>query len=151
MKSLKVGSAITEDVDFISERANINQLLEIFSQTKGGFYFPVVDDSGKMTGIVSMTDVKNIIHRDTSERVAKFVGSICHRDVITLTPDDSLYTAMQLFDIKGIEEIPVVESLENRWVVGMLKRRDVIAAYNRQVLKKGISERVGSIHIANPD
>lgn len=151
MKSLKVGSAITEDVDFISERANINQLLEIFSQTKGGFYFPVVDDSGKMTGIVSMTDVKNIIHRDTSERISQYVGAICHRDVISLTPDDTLYTAMQLFDIKGIEEIPVVETLENRWVVGMLKRRNVIAAYNRQVLKKGISEKVGSIRVASPD
>lgn len=151
MKSLKVGTAITEDVDFISERANINQLLEIFSQTKGGFYFPVVDDSGMMTGIVSMTDVKNIIHRDTSERISQYVGAICHRDVITLTPDDTLYTAMQLFDIKGIEEIPVVETMENKWVVGMLKRRNVIAAYNRQVLKKGISEKVGSIRVANPE
>lgn len=151
MKSLKVGSAITEDVDFISERANINQLLLIFSQTKSGFYFPVVDDSGKMIGIVSMTDVKNIIHRDTSERKAQTVGSICHRNVIMLTPDDTLYTAMQLFDIKGIEEIPVVESLDNRWVVGMLKRRSVISAYNRQVLKKGISEKVGSIRVASPD
>lgn len=151
MKSLKVGSAITEDVDFISERANINQLLEIFSQTKDSFYFPVVDDSGMMTGIVSMTDVKNIIHRDTSVRISKFVGDICHRDIITLTPDDTLYTAMQLFDVKGIEEIPVVETLENRWVVGMLKRRSVIAAYNRQVVKKGISEKVGSIRVANLD
>ena len=151
MKSLKVGLAITEDVDFISDRANINQLLEIFSQTKSGFYFPVVDDSGKMIGIVSMTDVKNIIHRDTSERIAQSVGSICHRDVITLTPDDTLYRAMQLFDIKGIEEIPVVESLENRWVVGMLKRRSVISAYNRQVLKNGISEKVGSIRVASTD
>ncbi len=151
MKSLKVGSAITEDVDFISERANINQLLIIFSQTKDSFYFPVVDDSGMMTGVVSMTDVKNIIHRDTSVRITKFVGDICHRDVITLTPDDTLYKAMQLFDIKGIEEIPVVETLENRWIVGMLKRRNVIAAYNRQVLKKGISEKVASIRVANPD
>jgi len=151
MKSLKVGSAITEDVDFISEQANINQLLEIFSQAKSSFYFPVVDDSGKMTGIVSMSDVKNIIHRDTRARSSQFVGAICHRDVITLTPDDTLYTGMQLFDIKGIEEIPVVETLENRWVLGMLKRRNVIAAYNRQVLKKGISDKVGSIRVANPD
>lgn len=151
MKSLRVGTAITEDVDFISEKANINQLLEIFSQAKRSFYFPVIDDTGKMTGIVSMSDIKNIIHRDTSERRAEYVGNICHRDVITLTPDDTLYTAMQLFDIKGIEEIPVVETLENRWVVGMLKRRNVIAAYNRQVLKKGISEKVGSIRMANPD
>lgn len=147
MKSIRVGKAITEDVDFISEKANINHLLEIFRLTKGGFYFPVVDDSGKMTGIISMQDVKNILHKAEEERVCYLVGGVCNRDVIMLTPDDSLYTAMQLFDIKGIEEIPVVEDLENRWVVGMLKRRDVIAAYNHEVLKKGISEKAESIRI----
>ena len=148
MKSLKVGLAITEDVNFISESANINQLLLTFSEAKSGFYFPVIDETGRMTGIVSMTDVKNIIHRDSKERSAQTVGAICQRDIIMLTPDDSLYKAMQLFDIKGLEEIPVVESLENRWVLGMLKRRSVISTYNRVVLKKGISEKVGSIRVS---
>jgi len=147
MKSTKVGTAITEDVDFISERANINHLLEIFRMAQNSFYFPVVDDSGRMTGIISMQDVKNILHRAEEERVCYLVGGICSRDVIMLTPDNSLYTAMQLFDVKGIEEIPVVEDLENKWVVGMLKRRDVIAAYNHEVLKKGISEKAESIRI----
>jgi CIC family chloride channel protein len=134
-------------VDFISERANINHLLEIFRIAKNSFYFPVVDDSGRMTGIISMQDVKNILHRAEEERVCYLVGGICSRDVIMLTPDDNLYTAMQLFDVKGIEEIPVVEDLENKWVVGMLKRRDVIAAYNHEVLKKGISEKAETIRI----
>jgi CIC family chloride channel protein len=147
MKSIRVGKAITEDVDFISEKANINHLLKIFRMAKGSFYFPVVDDTGKMTGIISMQDVKNILHKTENERVCYLVGGICSRDVIMLTPDDSLYTAMQLFDIKGIEEIPVVEDLENRWVVGMLKRRDVIAAYNHEMLKKGISEKAAAIRI----
>ncbi len=147
MKSIRVGKAITEDVDFISERANINHLLEIFRMAKEGFYFPVVDDSGRMTGIISMQDVKNILHRAEEERVCYLVGGICSRDVIMLTPDDTLYTAMQLFDLKGIEEIPVVEDLENKWVVGMLKRRDVIATYNHEVLKKGISEKAETIRI----
>jgi chloride channel protein, CIC family len=142
MKSLKVGAAISDDVDFISEEANIKQLLQIFSIGKS-FYFPVVDDSGKMTGIVSLQDVKNILHREEKERIAYKVGGICNRDVTMLTPDDSLFTAMQLFDIKGIEEIPVVESLEDRWVVGMLKRRDALDVYNRQVMKKGINAKIG--------
>ncbi len=149
MKSLKVGLAITEEVNFISEQANINQLLTTFSDTTSGFYFPVIDDSGKMTGIVSMTDVRNIIHRDSKERSERTVGSICHRDIIMLTPDDSLYRAMQLFDIKGLEEIPVVETIQQPWVLGMLKRRSVISAYNREVLKKGISEKVGSIRVSD--
>jgi CIC family chloride channel protein len=75
------------------------------------------------------------------------VGNICTRDVIALTPDDTLYNAMMLFDVKGIEEIPVVESPDDKWVLGMLKRRDVITAYNHEVIKKGISEKTASISL----
>ena len=147
MKSLRVGAVFTEDVEFISERANVNHLLELFRMTKGGFYFPVVDDSGQMTGIVSMQDVKNLLYRGEQDRVCYLVGAICSRDVIMLTPDDTLFTAMQLFDLKGIEEIPVVEDLEHKWVVGMLKRRDVIAAYNHEALKRGIDQQAESFRI----
>jgi len=143
LKSLKVGAAISDEVDFISEDANIKELLQIFSIGRG-FYFPVIDDTGKMTGIVSLQDVKNILHRDEKERIAYKVGGICNRNIIMLTPDDSLFAAMQLFDVKGIDEIPVVESLEERWVVGMLKRRDALDLYNREVLRRGISAKVGA-------
>lgn len=146
MKSIRVGAIIVEDLDFISEDANIDQLLETFSQAKDRFYFPVIDETGKMTGIISLQDVKTIIH-DEELRLSSSVSSVCARDVYVLTPDDNLYTAMTLFDVKGIEEIPVVESPEERWVVGMLKRRDVIAAYNHEVLKRGISERTASIKL----
>ena len=146
MKTIKVGSVITEDVDFISEQANVDQLLKIFSMTKDSFYFPVIDQTGRMTGIVSLQDVKSIIH-DRELRLSATVGNICARKVVALTPDDTLYDAMSLFDSKGYDEIPVVESMDNRWVVGMLKRRDVLVAYNREVLKKGISERTASIKL----
>ncbi|GAB4334581.1 MAG: chloride channel protein [Desulfobulbaceae bacterium] len=146
MKSIKVGKAITEDVDFISENANINHLLELFRIARDSFYFPVVNHKGLMVGVVSMQDVKNILH-DEEQRVCYLVGAICSRDVITLTPDDNLYDAMQLFDLKGIEEIPVVESREEPWVLGMIKRRDVIAAYNHEVLKRGISEKAETFRV----
>jgi CIC family chloride channel protein len=146
LKSIRVGKAITEDVDFISETANINHLLELFSITKDSFYFPVVNHTGRMVGVVSMQDVKSLLH-DEEQRVCFLVGAICSRDVISLTPDDNLYDAMQLFDVKGIEEIPVVESMDDPWVLGMIKRRDVIAAYNHEVLKRGISEKAESIRV----
>ena len=146
MKSLRVGKAITEDFDFISENANINQLLEIFRIAKDSFYFPVINQAGRLVGIISMQDVKNILH-DEKQRVCYLVGAICTRNVIMLTPDNNLYEAMQLFDIKGLEEIPVVESLEDPWILGMLKRRDVLAAYNHEVLKKGISEKAENIRL----
>jgi CIC family chloride channel protein len=144
MKSIRVGKVITEDVDFISENANINHLLELFRIARNSFYFPVVNHKGLMVGVVSMQDVKTVLHSE-EERVCHLVGAICARDLIMLTPDTNCYEAMQLFDVKGIEEIPVVESLEEPWVLGMLKRQDVIAAYNHEMLKRGINERAENI------
>jgi CIC family chloride channel protein len=147
MKSIKVGRIIAEDVDFISEHANVDQLLMVFSMAKDSFYFPVIDETGQMTGVISLQDVKNILH-DENLRCSATVGKVCARNVTFVTPDDNLYTAMTLFDLKGIEEIPVVESADSKWVLGMLKRRDVINAYNHEVLKRGISERSCPIKIS---
>ena len=140
MKSIKVGRIITEDVDIIHENANADHLLKVFSQARDSFYFPVVDDTGKMSGIISLQDVKTVLH-DEKLRCDATVGNVCARNVVFLTPDDHLYSAMTLFDNRGFDEIPVVESAESKWVIGMLRRRDVITAYNHEVLKKGISQR----------
>ena len=148
MKSIKVGRVVSEDVDFVSEQANVDQLLTIFSMARDSFYFPVVDESGRMIGVVSLQDVKSILH-DEELRLSARVGNICTRKVVVLTPEDNLHTAMALFDAKGLEEIPVVEAEDNRWVVGMLKRREAIAAYNKEVIRRGISERSGSVSAAS--
>jgi CIC family chloride channel protein len=146
LKSILVGKAITEDVNFISETANINHLLKLFAVANDSFYFPVINHSGRLVGMVSMQDVKTILH-DEEQRCCHLVGAICSRDVITLTPEHNLFDAIQLFDIKGLEEIPVVESMDDKWVLGMLKRRDVISAYNREVLRRGIREKAEEIRI----
>lgn len=146
MQSIKVGAVVSDDVDFISEKANIDQLLAIFRMAEQSFYFPVIDETGRMTGIISMQDVKWILH-DETQRMEALVGNVCSRKVLVLTPDDNLATAMELFDLKGIEEIPVVEDTDNRWVVGMLRRRDVLAKYNREVLSRGISEKKSPLHM----
>ncbi len=140
MKSIKVGQIIREDFNFISEDANVDQLLQIFSMAQGGFYFPVIDEQGLMAGIISLQDVKTLLH-DEKLRCGATVGNICARNVIFLTPDDNLYTAMSYFDSKGFEEIPVVESADSKWVLGMVKRRDVLDAYHKEVIKRGISGR----------
>ena len=150
MKSITVGSVVSKDVDFISEQANVDQLLAIFSMARDSFYFPVVDESGRMTGVISLQDVKSILH-DEELRLSARVGNICTRKVVVLTPEDNLHTAMTLFDAKGLEEIPVVEATDNRWVVGMLKRREAIAAYNKEVLRRGISERAAPVFAASEE
>ena len=142
MKALKVGRVMSEEVDFISEKATIDELLTIFGMARGGFYFPVIDERGRMTGIVSLQDAKTLLQDEKLRRGAT-VGEVCNRQVVFLTPDDTVLLAMRLFDRQGIEEIPVVESGEERWVLGMLKRRDVVLAYNRELIRRGMAAGEG--------
>lgn len=144
MQSILVGKVIVEDVDFINENANINHLLDLLRIARNSFYFPVVNHKGLMVGVVSMQDVQTLLYSEES-RVCHLVGSICTRNVIMLTPDSNCYEAIRLFDLKGIAEIPVVESLEEPWVLGMLRRQDVIAAYNHEMLQRGINDRAENI------
>lgn len=148
MKSIKVGRVMTEDVEVINENANVDQALQIFSMAKGSFYFPVIcDDTGQMSGIISLQDVKAVLH-DEKLRCEATIGDICTKKVVFLTPDENLYEAMTLFDSRGFEKIPVVESDDSQWVVGMLRRSDAIQAYNQEVLNRGISQKSCPIKLA---
>ena len=45
---------------------------------------------------------------------------------------------MEKFDIKDLDELPVVSRSNERKILGMLKRKEVLAAYKRAVLKTPI-------------
>jgi CIC family chloride channel protein len=51
--------------------------------------------------------------------------------VITVTPDDDLHTALRRFTSKNIDELPVVSPDDPRQVLGMLRRKEVILAYDQ--------------------
>jgi CIC family chloride channel protein len=64
-----------------------------------------------------------------------------NEDVITLTPEENLYDAMGKFGIKDIGQLPVVDKKNPKKVLGMLKRTDVIVAYNHAVVQRGWERR----------
>jgi CIC family chloride channel protein len=134
MGRIKVGEVMTTDTVTVRPDTTLKSLIETMIEHEH-FYVPVVDATGSMTGIVSIHDVRPVL---LEERVTRIVnaGDIATEKVITLTPEDDLNAAMEKFSIKDLEEIPVVSVFDPRRVAGMLRRKDVIAAYNKEVLKR---------------
>ncbi|MEZ6067257.1 MAG: hypothetical protein R3B90_16490 [Planctomycetaceae bacterium] len=52
-----------------------------------------------------------------------------------MTPDDDLNTAMRAFTAVAIDELPVVDSENRRKLLGTLRHKDTIAAYNRKLME----------------
>ncbi len=134
MSRITVAEVMTTDVVTVRPHTPLRQVIEAMVGRER-FYLPVVDAAGNLSGIVSIHDVRPVL---LEERVTRIVnaGDIATESVIILTPEDNLNAAMEKFSLKDIEEIPVVEHSGSKKVIGMVRRKDMIAVYNREVLKK---------------
>jgi len=134
MGRIKVADVLVSDVVTVTPETPLHRLIEVMIE-KERFYIPVVDSAGEMAGIVSIHDVRPVL---LEERVTYIVnaGDIATVNVIVLAPEDDLNMAMEKFSMKDIDEIPVVERKGSKKIIGMVKRKDIIDVYNREVLKR---------------
>jgi len=82
-------------------------------------------DGERVIGFVRPTRLRNI----PSERALQLVAE----EVPVVAPDDPVQLAVDLLAVQEMEVVPVVG--EGERLVGMIDRRDVIAAYRRRLLE----------------
>ena len=89
---------------------------------------PVVDDAGKLVGVLSERDCLAIVfvaaHDDSS---AGPVRQFMNPKVVTVTPETSLMHLLSLFESQTCRRYPV---MENGNLVGLISRSDVLRAIN---------------------
>ncbi len=93
---------------------------------------PVVEGE-KLVGILSDTDLRNVAAGDRT------VDEAMTRDVITLSPWDTVEDALLILQKKRLAALPVVEG---RRLVGILSKADVLAALIETLDIEGIGVRV---------
>jgi CIC family chloride channel protein len=139
LRSILVQDAMSNSVETIPEGLSLAKLAESIPDSKY-HSFPVVDKDGDLTGILSYLDYHDVIHDPNLSHliVAKDIAT---PEVITVYPDESLYTALEKITPKDFSLLPVVSKENSKRLVGIITRRDIIGAYNSAVIKKPILRR----------
>jgi CBS domain-containing protein len=105
---------MSRDVLKISESATVEQLTSILTRHRiTGL--PVLDNKGKITGIVSEFDV--------IDRKGRLVADIMSRDPITIAGDAPVGEAARLFVKHRIRRVPVMDGTK---LVGIVSRSDIV-------------------------
>jgi len=132
--TVKDAVSIPSVVTLVRENTPLRDIVDLITKSSSSYY-PVVDSSGLMTGIFDIHDVRRIL---TDEILANLViaSDIATEDIITVRPDDDLSSVLRKFSLKDLEELPVVDPVNPRKVIGMISRRDLINAYNQRVTFK---------------
>ncbi len=122
-----------KSTDTVPESMKFSDFKEYYSQTNQE-YFPVVDESGKLTGIFSSSDFRGVLFSMEIEDLV-VVKDIATSDIITTCLSEDLQTVMNKFTRKNLENIPVVKESNPDQLIGMLRRKEMIDFYNQKVQK----------------
>lgn len=98
----------------------------------------VLDGREELVGILSMRDLKNCLSDVDVLRDIVVAGDIMTKNVYCLFLGDTLETAFEAFEGKHISTLPVVDPGNRKKVLGILKKSNLILAYNEKVLKTRI-------------
>jgi chloride channel protein, CIC family len=139
LNSILVKSVMIKEFETLPETMSFAEFMEFFPESKAQYY-PVLDDQQKMTGVVSFQDIREIMLEDGLEHIV-VMKDLAETDLIKLLPHDNLTKAIKKFGIKDIETIPVVDPEDATKIVGVLKRKDVIDAYNKAILLNDIERQ----------
>jgi acetoin utilization protein AcuB len=135
-----VGKRMTKKVIVAAPDDTLKRAADLLAENRV-HRLPVVKDD-RLVGIVSDSDIRNAAVRDPSPGAppgTRTVAEIMTREVITVTPWDTVEDALLVLQKKRLGSLPVIEG--NR-VVGIITKADVLAALIETLDIEGIGARI---------
>jgi CBS domain-containing protein len=132
--------------------------------------FPVLDDDGKVIGVVSEADmlakealdsepqgmpgmIAGLLRRKGHEKArGTTAGDLMTSPPVTVTPDDTIERAARLMYTRKVKRLPVVD--ENGHLVGIVGRSDLLAVFDRsdeEILKEITDDIMLNPFLTNPN
>lgn len=124
---LKMDSVIEHDCLPVSPAMSLKEMVDVIARSTRNL-FPVLDDYGRLVGIVVLDDIRNIMFRTDLYRrmyVEKFMTVPPAKIVV----GDSMDKVMKTFDDTGAWNLPVVD--DKGVYVGFVSKSKIFNSYRR--------------------
>ena len=133
ISTLKVSDIMRTDVKLIARSTPLRDIVKAFLTTRS-LYLYVGDEEGRLLGVVDLHDIKESF----PER--ELGGLVIAEDIVTeipcVTPAESLTSVNEKLWFRDLGHLPVVDSPDTRRFLGIVTRRDLLGAIDREVLQR---------------
>jgi CIC family chloride channel protein len=136
LKSMSVKDVMNPNVETMPEALPLGKMAEVISKSKFNS-FPVLNAQNQLIGILSFNDYNETIF-DENLKDLVVARDLATTDLVTVSMEDNLWTALEKISAKDFAVLPVVSAQEPNKLEGVVSRRDIIGAYNKAVLKKSL-------------
>jgi len=148
LKSLSVSDVLGTEFFSIGPSTHLGTMIQLMVKHPDP-YFYVNDDQGRLKGIVAVGDLRQVILEGGALDTILIAADVMVDDVPRIKQTETLDRVMRIFGTTRWEELPVVDDSGGGRLIGVVTRRAVIGAYNREVLKRdAVGEVLGGISSA---
>lgn len=136
MQAVRVGEVMTADPDVLPADLPLDEAREEFRETRH-HGFPVVQN-GRLIGVCTLADLARASSDGESHGMqddSLTVADVCTRQPLTVTPADPVFRAVRRMASIDVGRLPVVASEDHGQLVGLVRRSDVVKAYQRALTR----------------
>jgi CIC family chloride channel protein len=124
LEIIQVSEAMTRNVITLQEEQTIKEAGLTIKKTRHRG-FPVLNEEGKLAGIVTHKDINKALAAGQAERP---VREIMTTDVVVSYPDECLRKALEKLGSRNIGRAPVVDPSHPGKVLGLITRKNILKA-----------------------
>ena len=139
LRSINVEEVMRKDYVLLPEQTTLPELVSQLMESPHGTFY-VVNESGKLSGIITENELRPIIMEYEHLQRMLVASDITRPEIVTIKANEDLHLVMKLFGIENVDEIPVVSETDPFQIIGTISRHDVIEAYNKESLKHNLAD-----------
>lgn len=142
LRSLTTSDIMDSDFIAVDEGQPLGDLLDLLAREPRTSYY-VVDRDSRFSGVIRQPDLQGIVLQADALAGVIVARDLIRQQVRTLGPEDHLDSVMRLFAEHHPDELPVVDP-RTETLQGVVSRRHMIDAYNRELMKRDMAAGLGS-------
>ncbi|MEM3698178.1 MAG: Coenzyme F420 hydrogenase/dehydrogenase, beta subunit C-terminal domain, partial [Candidatus Bathyarchaeia archaeon] len=124
LNEMKVEQIMTKNVITLTPTMTINEFFDKVAEHHH-IGFPIVNEFGKLLGIVTLQDVMKV---PKGKRNETSLGEICTKKLVTTFPEESVAEAFEKMNKHNIGRLLVVSKENKETLLGILTRSDITHA-----------------------
>ncbi|MCD6387781.1 MAG: chloride channel protein [Desulfobulbaceae bacterium] len=137
LREMQISQHMDREFQTIREDTSLHEVVELMEKSTFP-HFVVVDSNDFLVGVVTLRDLRDYFAHPEKYDCQTPIALLMQKEVITVRANHNMESAFQIFAEKSISFLPVVRPGSTRRVLGLLKKADLISAYNEHILKERI-------------
>ncbi len=135
LRNIPVHDCALQPAATTPENTSLPELIRLMASSTHSRIF-LLDAEARLSGAIDLQDLHQVIPEQEHLRNVLVAEDIATHPVRTVTPEESLDRVLAEFGRSHVDELPVVETGTEDQLLGVIRRQDVVARYNREILTR---------------